>query len=349
MTNKNWVSKIEQSRLAVQQVLAKTDANGELVKNLLLPKIEGNIEVSPFIINARKPTQTADATKIIKGKAIPETIAGRYKVDRILGVGGMAIVYRVYDKLAAHFKHPSPFVALKMFKEEFANYPDASYLLYSEYALLQSLNHSHIIKAQQFDIDMDSGRAFMTLELLKGLTLDQWLMEYPLGGHFKKIKPMLLEVVDTLCYSHQHHIIHGDLKPSNVMLTQEGCILFDYGLGQALAGELVSLPKISRKRFNAWTPKYAAPELLEDIDLTEKTDIFALSCIVYELLTGKNPYYIDNKTKYSIKPIKPHSLPKKAWRALACGLAIDPEQRNITAAELKESLQAKMFSFFMAD
>lgn len=279
-------------------------------------------------------------------KVLPEILAGRYKLERILGVGGMAIVYRAYDNLAAHFKHPFPYVAVKMFKEEFAGFADASYLLYSEYALLTSLNHPHIVRAYQFDIDAESERAFLTLEFLKGLTLDQWLMENPLGVSLKKIQPMLLEIIDAMCYSHQHNTIHGDLKPSNIMLTNEGCILFDYGLGQVLVGELAKLPKISRKRFNAWTPKYAAPELLEDISLTTKTDIFALCCIIYELLTGKNPYYIDKKTKYSVSPSKPKDLSKKQWQALVCGLAIKPEERTITAQELKEVFQSTSKSFF---
>lgn len=287
-------------------------------------------------------TSTANST----AKALPDTLAGRYKLERILGVGGMAVVYRAYDKLAAHFKHPFPYVALKMFKEEFAGFADASYLLYSEYALLTSLNHPHIVRPYQFDIDGESERAFLTLEFLKGGTLDQWLMENPTGAAFKKIQPMLLEVIDAMCYSHQHNTIHGDLKPSNIMLTQEGCILFDYGLGQVLVGDLARLPKISRKRFNAWTPKYAAPELLEDVSLTTKTDMFALCCIVYELLTGKNPYYIDKKTKYSVNPVKPKGLTKKQWQALACGLAIKSEERSITVEELRKEFSTNSSSFF---
>lgn len=308
--------------------------------------IESSSIIENPVISKDDAQQSVIATDESKAKALPEILAGRYKLERILGVGGMAVVYRAYDKLAAHFKHPYPYVAVKMFKEEFAGFADASYLLYSEYALLTSLNHPHIVKAYQFDIDAESERAFLTLEFLKGLTLDQWLMENPLGVSFKKIQPMLLEIIDAMCYSHQHNTIHGDLKPSNIMLTNEGCILFDYGLGQVLVGELAKLPKISRKRFNAWTPKYAAPELLEDISLTTKTDIFALCCIIYELLTGKNPYYIDKKTKYSVNPSKPKDLSKKQWLALACGLAIKPEERTVTAEELKEVFQSTSKSFF---
>lgn len=297
-------------------------------------------------IAAKDSLVTSTTTSNNTAKALPDTLAGRYKLERILGVGGMAVVYRAYDKLAAHFKHPFPYVALKMFKEEFAGFADASYLLYSEYALLTSLNHPHIVRPYQFDIDGESERAFLTLEFLKGGTLDQWLMENPTGAAFKKIQPMLLEVIDAMCYSHQHNTIHGDLKPSNIMLTQEGCILFDYGLGQVLVGDLARLPKISRKRFNAWTPKYAAPELLEDVSLTTKTDMFALCCIVYELLTGKNPYYIDKKTKYSVNPVKPKGLTKKQWQALACGLAIKSEERSITVEELRKEFSTNSSSFF---
>lgn len=272
-------------------------------------------------------------------------MAGRYQLERILGVGGMAVVYRAFDRLAAHFNHPSPYVALKMFKEEFAGFSDASYLLYSEYALLADLSHQHIVRPYQFDIDSVTERAFLTLEFLKGMTLDQWLVENPMGVRLSKITPMLLEIIDAVSYGHQNNIVHGDLKPSNIMLTQKGCILFDYGLGQMLTGSLSVLPKISRKRFNAWTPKYAAPELLEDISLTTKTDIFALSCIIYELLTGKNPYYIDKKTKYTVKPFKPKELSRRQWKALSCGLAIKPDERVISAEELKCVFQIKKTSF----
>lgn len=275
-----------------------------------------------------------------------QVVAGRYQLERILGVGGMAIVYRAYDRLAAHFNHPFPYVALKIFKDEFADFTDASYLLYSEYALLATLNHPNIIRAFQFDIDTTTERAFLTLEFLKGMTLDQWLVENPMGTCLSKITPILLEIINAVEYSHQHNIVHGDLKPSNIMLTQKGCVLFDYGLGQMLTGDLSILPKISRKRFNAWTPRYAAPELLEDITLTAKTDIFALSCIIYELLTGQNPYYIDKKTKYTIKPAKPKELSKKQWAALSCGLAIKPNDRVITAQELKIIFQSHKKRFW---
>lgn len=275
-----------------------------------------------------------------------KVVAGRYQLERILGVGGMAVVFRAFDRLAAHFNHPFPYVALKMFKDEFAGFTDASYLLYSEYALLATLNHPNIVRSFQFDIDAVTERAFLTLEFLKGMTLDQWLVENPLGTSLSKITPMLLEIIDAVNYSHQHNIVHGDLKPSNIMLTQKGCVLFDFGLGQMLAGDLSILPKISRKRFNAWTPKYAAPELLEDISLTTKTDVFALSCIIYELLTGQNPYYIDKKTKYTVKPFKPKDLTKKQWTALYCGLAIKPNERLITAQELKNIFQPHKKRYF---
>lgn len=335
MTEKNEFS-------AIAELPAKQGK--ESIEDEVAELITGS-PASEIVVN-RNNTNTLFVDSASREASLPKVLAGRYKLERILGVGGMAIVYRAYDKLAAHFKHPYPYVALKMFKEEFAGFADASYLLYSEYALLTSLNHPHIIKPFQFDIDAETERAFLTLEFLKGFTLEQWLADNPLGVSFTKIQPMLLEIIEAMCYSHQHNTIHGDLKPSNIMLTPDGCILFDYGLGQVLEGELATLPKISRKRFNAWTPKYAAPELLEDITLTTKTDMFALCCIIYELLTGRNPYYIDKKTKYSMFPLKPKDLSKKQWQALACGLAIKPGDRTIVVEELKEVFQTTSSSFY---
>lgn len=285
-----------------------------------------------------KPKTVEKSTSGTKPKSavLPEILADRYKLERILGVGGMCVVYRAYDILAKHFGNPSPYVALKTFTEEFAEFPDANYLLYSEYALTAKLCHLNIVSVYQFDVDAITERAFITLELLKGITLEQWLIENPCGAIWQHAKPLILPLLEIMEYSHQQGILHGDLKPSNVMLTDDGLKLFDYGLGQAIKGDMVKLPKIARERFNAWTPRYAAPELLEGSPLTEKTDIFALCCIIYEILSGKNPYFKDNSRQIISTPKKPKTLPKTAWRALSCGLSLDTEKRTITLPELSE-------------
>ncbi len=132
-------------------------------------------------------------------------------------------------------------------------------MLYSEFALTRRLRHNNVLRPHTFEVDTDCQRAFITMELMRGLTLDKLLCERPLGLPWKELRDIALPLLDALAYAHARGVLHGDMKPSNVMLSEEGVRLFDFGLGQAEEGILPGLPHLSRNRFNAWTPGYAAP------------------------------------------------------------------------------------------
>ncbi|MBF4211858.1 serine/threonine protein kinase, partial [Pseudomonas donghuensis] len=92
--------------------------------------------------------------------------------------------------------------------------------------------------------DTDCQRAFITMELMRGLTLDKLLCERPLGLPWKELRDIALPLLDALAYAHARGVLHGDMKPSNVMLSEEGVRLFDFGLGQAQEGILPGLPHL---------------------------------------------------------------------------------------------------------
>lgn len=100
---------------------------------------------------------------------LPTVLNGRYRLERLLGIGGMGSVHRARDLLWEQFGEPSPWVAVKLLNEEFATIPDASALLYSEYALAVRLRHPAIVRLHAFEVDTACRRAFITQELLKGL------------------------------------------------------------------------------------------------------------------------------------------------------------------------------------
>ena len=110
--------------------------------------------------------------KAMRARELPDLLCKRYKIERLLGVGGMGAVYRAQDLLREQYGDPDPYVAIKTLNEEFAEYPDANALLYTEFALTSRLRHSNVIRLYAFDIDPDSQRAFITMEQLKGPTLD---------------------------------------------------------------------------------------------------------------------------------------------------------------------------------
>lgn len=269
---------------------------------------------------------------------LPKVLGGRYLVERLLGVGGMGAVYRARDLLREQFGDPEPYIALKTLSDDFAEYPDAHALLYTEFALTARLSHRHVVRLYGFDVDADSQRAFITLELLKGPTLDQLLSERPDGLAWDELCEIAVPLIEALAYSHSRGVIHGDLKPSNVILAEDGLRLFDYGLGQPLEGVLKNLPRLSRNRFKAWTTRYAAPELLDGAEPSEASDVYALGCLLYEMASGSHPF-----RRLSAKQAKAMALDKElrrppnlahGWLTLRAALAFDADQRTASLNQL---------------
>lgn len=244
----------------------------------------------------------------------------------------MGVVYRARDLLHEQLGDRCSRLALKLLSESISQCPDAHVLLYGEFALARSLRHDRVVRVFSFEVDTHSQIAFFTMELLQGVTLDRLLLECPDGLPWQELQPIALQLLDALAYVHQKNVLHGDVKPANVMVGQEGVRLFDFGLGHAQAQEAVGLPSVSRNRFNAWTPAYAAPELLDGGALTAAADVYGVACILYELAHGKRM----GKRSCTQLLARPAQLPRHCWPALRSALTIDPQRRTITVAELRE-------------
>ncbi len=277
--------------------------------------------------------------------AMPEVLGGRYYIERLLGAGGMGTVYRARDLLQEQFGDPEPYVALKILGEALAQSPDASALLFSEYALTRHLRHPNVMRMYSFNVDSAHQRVFVVMELLRGPTLDRVLCERPLGLPWAELREIALPLLDALAHAHGRGVLHGDIKPSNVLLSDDGVRLFDFGLGQAEAGTLTGLAHVSRNRFNAWTPGYAAPEILEGKPLTRAADVYALGCLLYELASGKHPYNRmlatearDQQSRLKLMP--PPKLPRHLWPVLRTALEFDPAKRSISVEQLREAISA---------
>ena len=175
---------------------------------------------------------------------LPEVLSGRYRIERLLGAGGMSTVYRARDLLHEQFSDPQPCVALKILSDDLSHSPDASAVLFNEFALIRHLRHPNILRMYSFNADTAHQRVFIVMELLQGPTLDRLLCERPLGLAWQELREIALPLLDALAHSHASGILHGDIKPSNILLSEEGVRLFDFGLGQAEAGRLDNLAAI---------------------------------------------------------------------------------------------------------
>jgi len=279
---------------------------------------------------------------------MPVILSGRYRLESLLGAGGMGVVYRARDLLHEQYNDPDPYIALKMHSDALDESPDASALLYNEFALTRRLHHPNVLRPYTFEVDSAQRRAFITMDLMRGLTLDKLLCERPLGLPWRELQKIAVPLLDALAYAHSQHTLHGDVKPSNVMLSETGVRLFDFGLGLAVEGPLKDLPHLNHSHLNAWTPSYAAPELLEGTPLSAGADVYAAACVLYELASGQHPFRRlppeaahEARLERSLNP--PRNLPRRCWPALRMALAVDPERRGIGAAQLRDALSDVSF------
>lgn len=308
---------------------------------------EGQANNLTYFADAGLPMAEPGRTPARVGiSALPDVLAGRYRLECLLGAGGMGAVYRARDLLNEQFGDPDPYIAVKVLHGEFAESPDAIALLFGEFALTRSLRHANIVRVHAFEVDTAFQRAFVTMELMQGLTLDKLLCERPLGLPWQELRDIVLPLLDALACAHAQGVLHGDIKPGNVMLSDDTVRLFDFGLGQAEEGVLPGLPQLSRHRFNAWTPGYAAPELLAGAPMSAGADTFSVACVIYELACGKHPFQRLPLNEARARQIgralrMPANLPKRYWPALRAALALEVPARRITVARLRDIFHGK--------
>lgn len=278
--------------------------------------------------------------QILPPGPMPDLLSKRYRIERLLGVGGMGAVYRARDLLREQFGDPRPWIAIKALNDTFTEYPDAHALLYSEYALTSRLHHAHVVQLHGFHTDSGCRRAYITMELLKGPTLDDLISANPQGMPWDQLQEIAVALLQALAYAHGRGVLHGDIKPSNVIMSEDGLRLFDFGLGQSVGDHLPGLPRLSRARLAAWTPRYAALELLEGGSLTEAADVYAAACVLYELSSGHHPF--SRLTASQARKMaqdrtlqRPPSLPSPCWTVLRQALAFDHQQRPDSQALLR--------------
>jgi len=206
-------------------------------------------------------------------------LAGRYRIERELGAGGMATVYLAHD-----LKHDRK-VALKVLRPELAAVLGGDRFV-QEIKTTAALQHPHILPL--FDSGTADGFLYYVMPYIAGETLRDKLNRETQLGIAEAVK-ITTEVADALDYAHRHGVIHRDIKPENILLHDGRPVVADFGIALALSAAAGG--RLTETGMSLGTPHYMSPEqATAEKELTNRSDIYSLGCVLYEMLTGNPPH-----------------------------------------------------------
>jgi serine/threonine protein kinase/tetratricopeptide (TPR) repeat protein len=207
-----------------------------------------------------------------------DALGDRYRLDRQLGAGGMATVYLAHDR-----KHGRE-VAIKVLRPDLGETLGRERFV-REIQLAARLNHPNILAL--YDSGEAGGWLYFVMPVMVGQTLRDRLSSGPPLSVDEAVR-IAIEVADALDYAHRHDIVHRDIKPENILLHEGHAVVADFGIGKALAAASAATGLMfTQIGVTVGTPTYMSPEQAAGGDLDGRSDLFALGCVMYEMLAGE--------------------------------------------------------------
>ncbi|MCX4027686.1 protein kinase [Endozoicomonas sp. SM1973] len=297
-----------------------------------ITQLSGRPITSRPLTNSSFPSSGPRRASIGIGSILKE----RFELTKVLGSGGMGVVYKALDRRKQEANDRQPYVAIKVLNEEFRQHPESLVALQRESSKAQELAHPNI--ATVYDFDRENDVVFMTMEWLQGKALDELIREdYPDGMPMQKMLKIARSVASGLSYAHKRGIIHSDFKPSNVFVLTDGTAkVFDFGIARAASNQghgEGDQTLFDAGQLGALTPAYASLEMLLGQEPDIRDDLYAFACVIYECITGKHPFNKLSALKAreeKKQPAKIKQLSSNQWKALASALAFSKENRPNT-------------------
>ena len=270
------------------------------------------------------------------GERIRTALADRYRVEGEIGQGGMATVY-----LAQDLKHDRR-VALKVLRSELTAGLGAERFV-QEIGIAAKLSHPHILPL--FDSGEADGLLYYVMPFVEGESLGDRLAR---EGRLSQAESIRLtdQIASALAYAHERGVVHRDIKPGNILLAGDQAVVADFGIARAVAE--ATTDRLTGSGTVMGTPAYMAPEqALGTGSVDGRTDIYALGCVVYEMLTGELPF--KGKDPAALLAVRlsdegvnlrdsDPAAPLFLDRAVSKAMATDPDQRFPSATEFAEAL-----------
>ncbi len=268
-------------------------------------------------------------------KFVGKRLDGRYEIREIIGVGGMAVVYRAYDCIEDRI------VAVKILKEEFISNEEFITRFKNESKAIAVLNHPNIVKV--YDVSFGDLIQYIVMEYVDGITLKQYI-ERQQSLRWKDAVYLTIQVLRALQHAHDKGIVHRDVKPQNIMLLSDGTIkVTDFGIARFARSEHKTMTDKAIGSVHYISPEQARGELTD-----EKADIYSVGVMLYEMLTGQLPFEADSAVSVAIMQLQQNPvLPRDINENIPLGLEQitmhamqkDVAKRYRSAAEMLRDLE----------
>jgi len=223
-------------------------------------------------------------------------LSGRYEILELVGTGGMANVYK------AKCTYLNRFVAIKVLKDEFKNDEEFLVRFNIESQAAAGLSHSNIVSV--YDIGKEGDLHYIVMEYVEGVTLKEYLSQ---NGALPcdKVVDFSIQIASALQHAHRKGIVHRDIKPQNIIVTKDNVLkVTDFGIARAVSTYTMKVDDGAMG-----TVHYCSPEQARGGYTDEKSDIYSLGVVMYEMLTGKLPFESDNSVSVALKHMQEEAVP----------------------------------------
>ncbi len=230
---------------------------------------------------------------------IGTVLGNRYELLEKVGIGGMAIVYKAMDRLLNRY------VAVKLLRSEFQDNEEFIRRFNIESQAAASLSHANIVPI--YDVGQSGEHQYIVMEFIEGKTLKNYIAEKKGNIYWKEAVDISMQICAALEHAHSKHIIHRDIKPQNIMISNDSVIkVTDFGIARAANNGTMTMEAIG-------SAHYLSPEQARGGYTDQRSDIYSLGIVMYELFTGKLPF--DGETPVAVAmqhvqkdPVKPKNI-----------------------------------------